>query len=105
MANLFQIADALFFPSTQEGFGIPVLEAGLTGLPVFCSDIPPFRRTGGDDVTYFDPHRDAPDRIAAQVRDQLAADQRARLRVRVRQSYTWQHLIRTHLVPLVEGTC
>lgn len=105
MANLFQIADALFFPSTQEGFGIPVLEAGLTGLPVFCSDIPPFRHTGGDDVTYFDPHHDAPERIAAQVRDQLAADQRARLRVRVRQSYTWQHLIRTHLVPLMEGTC
>jgi len=27
VANLYQIADALFFPSTQEGFGIPIIEA------------------------------------------------------------------------------
>jgi mannosylglucosylglycerate synthase len=105
MANLFHLADALFFPSTQEGFGIPVLEAGLIGLPVFCSDIPPFRGTGGSDVTYFDPTHDAPDTIAARVREQLAADRSARLRVRVRQRYTWAHLIRTQLVPLLEGTC
>ena len=29
MANLYQWADALLFPSAKEGFGIPILEAGL----------------------------------------------------------------------------
>src|SRR5262249_8609058 len=47
LANFYQMADALLFPSTQEGFGIPVLEAGLVGIPAFCADIPPLRETGG----------------------------------------------------------
>jgi len=33
MADLYRLADALLFPSAQEGFGIPILEAGLARLP------------------------------------------------------------------------
>ncbi len=43
VADFYRLADALLLPSLEEGFGIPVLEAGLAGLPVFCSDIPPLR--------------------------------------------------------------
>ena len=32
IGDLYTLADALFFPSQQEGFGIPVLEAGLARL-------------------------------------------------------------------------
>ncbi len=35
----YSLADALIFPSKSEGFGLPVLEAALHRLPVFCSDI------------------------------------------------------------------
>ncbi len=61
VAELFDLADALLFTSRSEGFGIPILEAGLARLPVFCTDIPPFRESGQDDVTYLSldvaPHR------------------------------------------------
>ena len=40
MSDLFRLADALLFPSQAEGFGIPLLEAGLSGLPIFCSELP-----------------------------------------------------------------
>ena len=53
MDDLYQLADLLIFPSAQEGFGIPLLEAGLVRLPVFCSDIPPFREIAGDRVHRF----------------------------------------------------
>ena len=33
MRGLFQVADALFFPSRQEGFGLPLLEAAIDELP------------------------------------------------------------------------
>lgn len=105
MANLYQLADALFFPSLQEGFGIPVLEAGLAGIPVFCSDIPPFRQTGGGDVTYFDPQHDSPAQIAAQLREVLHSSGAARLRVRVRQAYRWERIIQDCILPLLEGQC
>lgn len=103
MSNLYQMADALLFPSEQEGFGIPILEAGLTGLPAFCADIPPLRHTGQDDVTFFDPVHGDPADIARQIVETLRANPAHRLRVRVRQSYRWEVIIREQIVPLIEA--
>ena len=41
--SLYQMADLLFFPSIQEGYGLPLIEAALHQVPVFCSDIPAHR--------------------------------------------------------------
>jgi glycosyltransferase involved in cell wall biosynthesis len=103
LADFFQIADALLFPSTQEGFGIPVLEAGLVGIPAFCADIPPLRETGGMEAVYFDPLTTAPEQVAVTILKTLQASPTYRLRVRVRQSYRWDTLIRDHIVPLLEA--
>lgn len=102
MFNLYQLADALFFPSIQEGFGIPILEAGLAGIPVFCSAIPAFRTTGQDDVTYFDPIRETAVVIAQRMLQQLDTLPSFRLRVRVRQRYRWDEIISRELIPLLE---
>ena len=51
VADLLRLADALILPSREEGFGIPLIEAALTRLPVFCADIAPLRELGGDDVS------------------------------------------------------
>ncbi|MBI1276882.1 MAG: glycosyltransferase [Anaerolineaceae bacterium] len=102
LADCYRLADALLFPSTQEGFGIPILEAGLSGIPIFCSNLPPLRQTGGDDVTYFDPRHDSPQQIAAHIHTVLNAASTFRLRVRVRQEYRWETIISRFLVPLLE---
>ncbi len=102
MANLYQLADGLFFPSTQEGFGIPILEAGLAGIPVFCSDIPPFHQTAGEDALYFDPLNEPAEQIAARIHAILDNSSVVRLRIRVRREYRWEAIIRERLVPLLE---
>jgi glycosyltransferase involved in cell wall biosynthesis len=102
-ANLYQLSDALLFPSTQEGFGIPVLEAGIASLPAFCADIPALYATGRDDAYYFDPVNGDPADIAALILSVLDASSTYRLRVRVRQQYRWEALIRLRLLPLLEG--
>ncbi|MCA0457742.1 MAG: glycosyltransferase [Chloroflexi bacterium] len=102
IADCYRLADALCFPSTQEGFGIPVLEAGLSGIPVFCSDLPPLRQSGGDEAVYFDPLRDSPEAIAAQIVATLNTSSTYRLRVRVRQQYRWETIIQKSLIPLIE---
>ncbi len=43
------------FPSLEEGFGIPLLEAATASCPVICSDIDVFREVAGDSALYFEP--------------------------------------------------
>lgn len=52
---LYSTAEALFFPSWQEGFGWPVAEAQACGCPVFTSNREPMTEVGGDGAAYFDP--------------------------------------------------
>jgi glycosyltransferase involved in cell wall biosynthesis len=100
VAELFTLADALLFPSRAEGFGIPILEAGLARLPVFCADIPAFRDSGGEEVTYL-PLDASPQQAAEVILKTLAADPRHRLRRRVLGAFTWQELVRDRLLPLL----
>jgi glycosyltransferase involved in cell wall biosynthesis len=57
--ELYRGALGFIYPSTFEGFGLPVLEAMAAGVPVACSDIPPLREIGGSTVHFFDPSSDA----------------------------------------------
>ena len=51
--SLYRGALALLFPSLYEGFGLPVLEAMKSGIPVVASDIPPVREVARDSALYF----------------------------------------------------
>jgi glycosyltransferase involved in cell wall biosynthesis len=60
----YSLAKGLIFPSLQEGFGWPVLEAQACGCPVFTSGRPPMNEVGGAAAVYFDP---ADAKMAAQI--------------------------------------
>jgi glycosyltransferase involved in cell wall biosynthesis len=55
LANLYRDAGVLVYPSKDEGFGIPLLEAMSMGCPVVCSDINIFREVAGEAAEYVDP--------------------------------------------------
>jgi len=54
--RLYERASAFLYPSTFEGFGLPVLEAMAAGIPVACSDIEPLASHAGRGALRFDPH-------------------------------------------------
>lgn len=101
LAELYRLCDGLLFPSRDEGFGIPVLEAGLARLPVFCSNLPPFRESGHHDVTFFDLASEPRD-VARRIVDHLEGDAVSRLSRRVRRDYAREALLRGRLLPLLE---
>jgi len=41
------------FPSLDEGFGIPILEALSFSIPTICSDIEVFKEIGNNSVEFF----------------------------------------------------
>jgi glycosyltransferase involved in cell wall biosynthesis len=53
---LLSAATAFVFPSLYEGFGIPVLEAGVCGVPVITSNTSSLPEVAGDAALLVDPH-------------------------------------------------
>jgi glycosyltransferase involved in cell wall biosynthesis len=100
IADLYRLADALVFPSYEEGFGIPVIEAAFNSIPVFCADIPVLRELGGEDASYFGTQAD-PDSIAKQISVRLEREPTSRLSRRLKHGYTWDSIYRLHIAPLI----
>lgn len=61
---IYQLATTLIYPSLFEGFGIPILEALWSGLPVITSNQSCLPETGGDAAFYVNP-QSAEDMAAA----------------------------------------
>ena len=100
MADLYFLADALLLPSREEGFGLPLLEAGLARLPAFTTDLAPFRDIGGDAIHTF-ALGDPPARVAAMILGTLMEEKRYRLRRRVLGAYAWDGIIQERVAPLL----
>ena len=79
---------------------MPVIEAALRGIPIFCSDIPPFREIAGSNALFFDLHEHAED-VAERIARALRDDSRYQLRRHVRQRYTWQAIYERDIRPLL----
>ena len=101
IVDFFRIADALLFPSREEGFGIPLIEAAFSHLPAFCADIPPLRALGLDDAYFFSPDED-PIRIADMIANYFQSSLTARLSMRARPSFRWEAIYQKHILPLLE---
>jgi glycosyltransferase involved in cell wall biosynthesis len=102
VSELLRVSDVLFLPSHREGFGMPVLEAGLIGVPVVTSEnIPAAMEIGQQDVYLFD--LDAPpDRIASLILDQATNNASSHFRRKVRQNYSWERIFRNQIEPLLK---
>jgi len=55
MISLLKGSNALLYPSFEEGWGMPLVEAIVANVPVVCSDIPAHRESGQMLVKYLSP--------------------------------------------------
>jgi glycosyltransferase involved in cell wall biosynthesis len=56
LASIYEQAVCLVYPSTYEGFGLPILEAMQYKCPVICSQVSSMPEVAGNAVEYFNPH-------------------------------------------------
>jgi glycosyltransferase involved in cell wall biosynthesis len=102
VAELLRVSDALFMPSHREGFGMPVLEAGLAGIPVFSTtQVPAANEIGGRDLVRFPPEAGA-DQVASLILSWMENSPVSRLRRRVRQELTWRGIFHRQILPLLD---
>jgi glycosyltransferase involved in cell wall biosynthesis len=92
LEGLYALSSAFVLPSLVEGFGLPVIEAMLRGVPVACSSTPALAEVAGDAALTFDPERQ--DELTGAIRRlledrALAATLAERGLVRA-QGFTWK---------------
>ncbi len=92
--SVYRNAQSLVFPSLYEGFGLPVLEAMKSGVPVAASDIAPICEVAGKCVATFDP-RDI--NTLVDTLERLVEDERFRKRLIQRglerqRLYSWHEV-------------
>jgi glycosyltransferase involved in cell wall biosynthesis len=73
---LYSCALALLFPSLEEGFGWPILEAQACGCPVVTTDRPPMNHVAGGAAILIDPAK--PGSAARTIADALRDTTRLR---------------------------
>ncbi len=101
VAELYRLCDLVLMPSLREGFGIPVLEAGLVARPIFATAIPIVDelQPGFD---YLIESGESPESVATRIQTWAAEDATHRLRRRVRSQYTWPSIFARSLEPLIQ---
>ncbi len=82
---IYQQAACFVYPSRYEGFGIPVIEAVQSGLPVVAATGSCLEETGGPDCLYVSP--DDAEALAATVRQVMPGAAHREERIRRSQKY------------------
>lgn len=85
LAAIYSGARALVFPSDEEGFGLPPVEALACGTPVVACDVPALREVLGDRVTFVE---------MGDIAGVLAAGEAARRPAPPPPEWTWQDAAR-----------
>jgi glycosyltransferase involved in cell wall biosynthesis len=97
--SLYMVADAMLFPSRQEGFGLPLLEAAAHRLPVFCSNIEPLKSIALSGTLLFDL-RDAPRNVAERIRNAFEQDVIFKRKKQLLRDYSAERLYLEKIEPI-----
>jgi glycosyltransferase involved in cell wall biosynthesis len=97
--DLYLMADLLLMTSKDEGFGLPLLEAGMVKLPIACSDIGPFKEVG-EGLCYFGLE-EPPLSIAGRIVEYLARTETHQMFRNVMRKYVWDVICRQDALPFL----
>ncbi len=100
VSELYRVSDAVFMPSLREGFGMPILEGALVGLPIIASAIPAAQELAPNQLLII-PTQGA-ELVANQILEYFEKSPENQLKVKVRQKFTWKAIFERDLLPLLK---
>ncbi|MCK9554734.1 glycosyltransferase family 4 protein [bacterium] len=100
LRNLYRLCDILLLTSSQEGFGLPLLEAGLFRMPIFCSDIKPLQEVFGESAVYFGLN-ESPKKIADKIMGVCQKSILHRNFKKVMLNYSWPAIYHKYILKII----
>jgi glycosyltransferase involved in cell wall biosynthesis len=90
--DIFRSCEAFVYPTLHEGFGLPVIEAMASGVPVVCSRIEPLNEIAGDAAIFVDPYdpEDITRGIVAAVTDERLRTEMIDRGISRSRQFTWE---------------
>ncbi len=92
---LYRASSLFLYPSLYEGFGLPVLEAMASGVPVICSDAASIREVAGEGALVVEPRDEA---AVAKAMGRILKDPTLREEMRSRaleraRHFSWEKVV------------
>ena len=100
LRSLYSLCDILLMPSKQEGFGLPLLEAGVFRMPIFCSNVDPLPDIFAKNATYFGLE-ECPVKIAKQIMGTCNRNLAFKNFKKVMLDYSWPAIYKKYIHKLV----
>lgn len=101
LQNFYSLSDLLLLTSSQEGFGIPLLEAAAKKLPIACPNISPLKEIVKGQALLFEI-QDKPEEIARQIIEFLKNQPTYHMFRRLMVNFSWEAIYKNYLKELVE---
>ncbi len=95
LAKLYRSAKLFIYPSLQEGFGFPVIEAMASGIPVLVPNTEHYQKITGGKVSYFNP--EISDDLFFKINKILSSKQSNNNALNWVNQYTWKDVAKKTL--------
>jgi glycosyltransferase involved in cell wall biosynthesis len=100
LKDFYKLCDAVFYFSSYENFGLPILEAGLSKNVIICSDLQVFKEISPQNIFSTNISR-PPYEIAAFVNEVLESQKSNNLFRTVKSKYSLEAVFDSQILPFI----
>src|SRR3989344_4712181 len=100
--DFYRLSDIVFFLSSFENFGLPLLESGITKTPIMVSNLEVFKEIESENIYYSDIESESPSMLANKVIDILNKNKQISFFRKVKRQYNFDFIFQTKIIPFID---